>query len=71
MLIGEHVETKMHKIEYVDCYKIVHSIPDYTEEQKEEMRQEILRNMYKLFSSRMSETDSKVKTNYSTKIHKG
>lgn len=57
----------MQKIEYVEGFKVVHVIPDYTEEQKEEIRQNISQKIYYLFSNRMIQIDTKVKTNYNCK----
>lgn len=40
----------MEKVEYIGRYKIVHNIPDYSKEEQEAKKKEILKNLYNYFT---------------------
>lgn len=41
----------MVKTEQVNNFNVVHNIPDYTKEQKEEKKRQILKKIYKILSN--------------------
>lgn len=51
----------MEKVDNMEGYRIVHITPDVSEEEKEEIKQTIVKNIYKLFSNDKCGIDTKVK----------
>jgi hypothetical protein len=47
----------MLRVENQGGYKIVHNIPDYTEDEKEQIRRDILQKIYKLASDKKEKLD--------------
>ncbi|MDP4180836.1 MAG: hypothetical protein Q8942_07065 [Bacillota bacterium] len=53
---------KVEKIEYKNGFKVIHRVPDVTEEERENIKQEILQKMYNdfIYQPEKYETNSKV-----------
>lgn len=54
---------KIEKIEYMNGFKVVHRVPDVTEEEREQIKQEILLKLYNDFTRR-TETNGEEHSDY-------